>query len=133
MSIEILSSSAVRLNLTGEFNAEELTALLYRLAEARSNVAVDPGTPDGGMPIPIIAYPGWHTQIAQEGGVDTMVAFRHPGFGWLGFTLPPAHRVQLAESLIAQQRFVMNTAPQAIVAPADQASSTDESGGTVIH
>lgn len=116
MELEITATGTIRLNVVGEFSVEEVKHLLARIAQARSQIANEPGSPVD-LPIPTVVSPGWHTQLASDGaGSNTFLAFRHPGFGWVGFTMPPVHRVQLAACLIAQQGAAMASAAKGIVA-----------------
>ncbi len=128
MTVEITSTGTVLLQLVGEYSAEELTALIHELGEARARIAPNPSTfVETRMPVAL--WPHWHTQLAPQREQDTLIAFNHPNFGWLGFVLPAQQRVQLAGALIAQQ--VVNMPPDQGVVSATDLQTTAGSGGSV--
>jgi hypothetical protein len=135
MSIDILPDGTVRIHIAGEFTPEALTELLMRLSEARSRVARDPMTPVG-LDVPVIVHPHWHVQLLGPASSDTLLALRHPGWGWIGFLLPPHHRMQLAACLATQQSHLMQSsaAPSDAAAAADPAAPVnDGTGGGTLH
>jgi hypothetical protein len=60
-----------------------------------------PPTLDPGSRLDSIIGPAWRATDTPDGPV---LAFRHPGLGWLGFLLPAEGRRQLGEWLLGTAR-----------------------------
>lgn len=43
--------------------------------------------------------PKWYLSMAEG---NTVLQLRHPGYGWVGYVIPPASRAQLATFLLQQ-------------------------------
>jgi hypothetical protein len=62
---------------------------------------LDPGSRTGA-----IDNPAWRTDRIAEPLAGVSLAFRHPGFGWLGYLLPFQRAKALAQSLLRQSQSV---------------------------
>lgn len=74
--------------------------LQRNLAAARSHMKPDvPAELPAGQ-LSAVTDPRWWTEPHLSGG--TVLAFRHPGYGWLGYLVPPESRDQL-HALLGRQ------------------------------
>lgn len=77
----------------------ELEQLIELLASARARLRdVVPFDVDPGTRIDAIADPRW-VYFRNGSAQGKVVAFRHPGYGWLPFFLPNAEAIKLADFL----------------------------------
>jgi len=95
MKIEV-KDGKVALQINGEFNSEELRQLLHQIGDARSTIADDPQTlAAGNVEVKAVAFPPYWTEHSENTKNQTLFAFRHPAFGWLGFLLSPVEVARL--------------------------------------
>jgi hypothetical protein len=138
MTMEIsvdTTSGTVALDINGTYTAEQLLQLLYKLSEARKQVAQDPSSPVGQQ---VFVVPGanWFTEPLGTDTSSSLLTFLMPGFGWLGITLSNADRCRLAHYLTGQA--VNTLAPPAAAdtaagAAAVQAQDNGRGGGGTLH
>jgi hypothetical protein len=67
--------------------------------------------------------PKWYLSTA---GANTFLQLRHPGYGWVGYLIPPASRAALATVLLQQALM-----PPAV--PGTAPASTPVAGGGTLH
>jgi hypothetical protein len=70
--------------------------------------------------------PKWYVSLT---GPNTILQLRHPGFGWVGYVIPPPSRAALATFLL--QHSLMPPAPAA--APPNAPPPAASSGGGTVH
>jgi hypothetical protein len=79
-----------------ELSAAELDALL--LAISLERVKRDPPVSmEQPQTVEAAVDPKW---FASMTGANTFMQFRHPGYGWVGYMIPPASRATLAAVLL---------------------------------
>jgi hypothetical protein len=66
--------------------------------------------------------PRWYLSMADA---NTILQLRHPGYGWVGFLIPPASRAQLLSFLLQQ---ALLPAPKP-----DAAHAVVSTGGGTVH
>lgn len=89
MNIEV-KDGKVELKIEGEFNSEQLQKLLYQIGDARKQIASDPESlADTNVEIQAIAFPPYWTEHSDRTQNQSLFAFKHPGFGWLGLLITP--------------------------------------------
>ena len=104
-----------------QMSTEELDAL--RDAIALERIKRQPEiTMDQPKTMEAVLDPRWYITLAEAG---TFLQLRHPGYGWVGYLIPPASRAQLTSYLL--QHALMpppkTDAPQPIVS----------AGGGTVH
>ena len=66
--------------------------------------------------------PKWYLSTS---GANTFLQLRHPGYGWVGYVIPPASRAALATVLL-QQALLPPAVPEAV-------PPTPIAGGGTVH
>ncbi len=100
---------------------EELDALRDALAAER--IRRQPEIPmDQPVTLEAVLDPKWYITAADAG---TYLQLRHPGYGWVGYLIPPASRAQLASYLL-QHALLPATKVESPPPPAT-------SGGGTVH
>jgi len=85
-------------SVEGLLDAADLDDLIQRLGVVRAAMAdAVPERLEPSARVAAIRDPAWW---CQPRGEDYGVCFRHPGFGWLAFGLPPREAKKLAEWLV---------------------------------
>ena len=131
MDIEVMGDK-VSLRLEGDYTAQELLELMQRLGQARAQITQDPPTPVG-LKIDATVNPPYWAEFIGEIGCSG-VFMRHPGFGWLGFALPPVEAGRLANYLHAQVVNVLAATTTAAQGAAALPANNDGSkGGGLLH
>lgn len=88
----------LRVELSGNFSAEEMDSVLHELAAARSGMAPEvPSRPPENIDLLIQPDPLFIVRTLADGGIR--VYLRHRGFGWIPFTLPADQREAFREFL----------------------------------
>ena len=130
MTIKVdAASGTVRLDIAGNYNAEELLELLKSLSAARAKVAKDPVRPGE---IWVAPKASCHTQLLDAAGPDSLLAINFPGIGWIGATLAPVTRAQVISLLAAQQATAATAA--GAKAPAVSVREVEpDRGGNTLH
>lgn len=100
--MELKKDAEGRLVLFGQaFNAQQLDHLLHQVAQARGDmrppVAEDSAEFEDSFPITIQIDPTIELRIDEDGLVE--LAYRHNGFGWLGFALSLRNAALLRDKL----------------------------------
>lgn len=91
-------------------DAAELSGTIERLAMVRANMApevvreLDPGS----RVLPV-ADPIWRGTMAPDGAAT--LAFRHPGYGWVVFQLPPGETATVGKFLLTSAGPTPNATP----------------------
>ena len=67
--------------------------------------------------------PKWYLSTS---GMNTFLQLRHPGYGWVGYVIPPASRAALATVMLQQA-----LTPPAV--PGVAQTSTPIAGGGTVH
>ncbi len=102
------------MNACRGWTADQLDQAIKQLGELRAGK--EPQVPMNfsyGGPYDALEDARWNTQREALAG-KSMLHFRHPGFGWLHFAIPPEEAKQLAGHLLSQ---VAETESQAGKAP----------------
>ncbi|MEY4257097.1 MAG: hypothetical protein RLZZ141_2324 [Pseudomonadota bacterium] len=80
-------------------SAPELDEIIHRLGDIRQQMSDRvPPRLDVNPRLPAIDDPAWHLGITED-NLTVTLAIRHPGFGWLGFSLPQNEAKHLGELL----------------------------------
>jgi hypothetical protein len=131
MTIEV-TGDKVSLQINGAFTSEETRSLIQQIAQARAQIADDPQALTGhAADIQVVGGVAWWTEFKPAFGMS-MVAYRHPGLGWIGVLLPPAEVAQLA-SYLALQLGVAAAAKPAQSAGTNSNDPRTGSGGMLLH
>lgn len=106
-----------------QMSTEDLDALLLAIALERAKrqpqVAMEqPKTMEAALD------PRWHISMADA---NTVLQLRHPGYGWVGYVIPPASRAQLVTFLL---QHALLPAPNPGSPPSPPAPSA---GGGTVH
>jgi hypothetical protein len=109
-----------------QLTAEELDELIAKAAKRRYDMS--PLVPDRPADeVQAVINPQWFASFHNN--ENSVLHFRHPGFGWVSFILPPHERANLLTFLLRQALVVPPPKPENDVpAPAPSATA---SGGTV--
>lgn len=105
--------ATVTVKIDGEYTADQLIALIHEMGSSFSMIAATPLKPDG-LAIPMVFNVPYWTQL--EPGVTpprTMLTFRHPGFGWIGFSYPVEEAARIAGFPKDQASIALGVAPVA--------------------
>lgn len=86
------------------WEAPELEAVIDALMRLRANMAEPvPTTREPVYRLEVIENPQWDVPAVHSGALDrTVLALRHPGKGWLGFSLPRADAQKLGRALAGE-------------------------------
>lgn len=91
------------LALAGKLTTEDLEKLIEQLWIMRAHREPEiPRQPPLMRQVQAVPDPNYWTEPDQMNGT-TLLAFRHPGLGWLWFSLPVAERMRLIQLLQSQQ------------------------------
>jgi len=104
-----------------DLSTAELDALLQAIALERAK-REPPVTLDQPLTMEAALDPKWYVSLSAE---KTFLQLRHPGFGWVGYVLPPASRAALV-SFMLQHALLPPSKP-------DAPMPAPSSGGGTVH
>ncbi|MDH1824606.1 hypothetical protein [Delftia tsuruhatensis] len=132
MHIEV-KDGKVSVQISGDFDHQQLMELLLQLGEARSQIANEPPSLENTeVLVPAVQNPPYWTQITAG---HSMLAFRHPAFGWVAALLPVNEAARLVGFLGNQINALTaagTTASAVGESPANPAPD-DTKGGGLLH
>jgi hypothetical protein len=102
-------------------STSDLDALLQSIALERAK-REPPVTMDQPATMEAALDPKWYLSLSDE---NTFLQLRHPGFGWVGYVIPPAPRAALATFLL-QHSLLPPTKPE-------MPSPVTSTGGGTVH
>lgn len=135
MEIKV-NGDTVSLAISGSYTAQELLELLHTIGEARAQISQNVALEAAGQAMKIVANPPYWTERSANTGMQSLVAFRHPGFGWIGMTMPPVEAARLGQYMAHHSVIALTPAPTAHAPNAGPSSPDDTNttqGGGFLH
>lgn len=136
MEIKINGNTA-SIAISGSYTAEELLDVLHQIGDARAQIAKNVATEPTGQSMALALNPPYWTERSPKTGMQSLVAFLHPGFGWIGMTMTPIEAARLGQYM-AHHSVIALTATATATNPTDAGSggpndTHSTQGGGFLH
>lgn len=119
-------SKSVTLDINGTYTAQELLGVVEQIGKARAEIAKDPTDPVGVQIQSVFSPAYWTEPYPSLGG--SLLAFLHPGLGWIGFILPLDAVAALTNFMTNQLLLAAKPAPAT-----GTANPPNSQGGGLLH